>query len=122
VLSPCRENQTSQCGRVLEDILGRSYDMFINRHGAVVEGGHFMALLYYRDWISKYQVIQRSYSHILFRIVKAGPDPRPAELDEISARSSFIMDDEVEVTFEFVDDIPASDSGKYRFIISEVIT
>lgn len=120
VLSPLGSNDGGRCGQVLEDVLGRSYDMFINRQGTVVEGGQFMVLLWSKDWISKYQVIQKSYSHIQFRIVKTGPGPQPVELEEISARARLVMDDDVEVTFEFVDDIVASDSGKYRFIVSEV--
>jgi phenylacetate-CoA ligase len=120
VLSPLGRNDGARHGQVLADILGRSYDFFVNRRGTIVESGHFMLVLWSKDWVSKYQVIQRSYSHILFRIVKVGPDPQPAELEEISARTKLIMDDDVKVTFEFVDDIAASDSGKHRFIISEV--
>jgi phenylacetate-CoA ligase len=120
LLSPQRSKDGGRCGQILADVLGRSYDAFINRHGTLVEGGQFMVLLYLKDWISRYQVVQKSYSHIMFRIVKAGPGPQPGELEEISAGAKSIMDDDVEITFEFVDDIVAADSGKFRFIISEV--
>lgn len=120
VLSPHRSRDGGRCGQVLDAVLGRSYDMFINRQGTLIEGGHFMALLWSRDWISKYQVIQESHSHILFKLVKEGHGPQQAELEEISVGASSIMHDDVKVTFEFVDDIAASDSGKYRFIISKV--
>lgn len=120
VLSPHGSRDGGRCGQVLDAVLGRSYDMFINRQGTLIEGGHFMALLWSRDWISKYQVIQESHSHILFKLVKEGHGPQQAELEEISVGASSIMHDDVKVTFEFVDDIAASDSGKYRFIISKV--
>jgi phenylacetate-CoA ligase len=80
-----------------------------------------MALLWSMDWIWRYQVIQKSCSHIQFRIAKAGPGPQPTELEEISARTRLVIHDDVEVTFEFLDDILATNSGKFRFIISEVI-
>jgi phenylacetate-CoA ligase len=120
ILSPSRNNDGGSVGQVLDDILGRNYDMFINRHGTLVEGGHFMALLWSRDWISKYQVIQKSQSHILFKIVKAGSGPQPAELELISAGAKSIMHDDVDIAFEFVDEIAPSASGKHRFIISEL--
>jgi phenylacetate-CoA ligase len=65
-------------------------------------------------------VRDKSPSCIVFRIVKSGVDPQQAELDEISARTRTIMGDDCEVAFEFADEIVPSDSGKYRFIISEV--
>jgi phenylacetate-CoA ligase len=120
VLSTRTSNDGERCGQVLDAILGRSYDMFINRDGTLVEGGHFMALLWSRDWIAKYQVIQESRSRLLFRIVKAGSGPQPAELEEISAGAKAIMHDDVEITFEFVDEIVPTASGKHRFIISEL--
>ena len=120
VLSPRRSNEQDRCGQVLDAVLGRSYDMFINRDGSLIEGGHFMALLWSRDWIAKYQVIQESRSRILFKIVKAGSGPQAAELEEISAGARSIMHDDVEVTFEFVDEIVPTASGKHRFIISEL--
>jgi phenylacetate-CoA ligase len=120
VLAPPGSNGRGRYEQVLDAVLGRSYDMFINRRGTLIEAGHFMLLLYFRDWVSKYQVVQKSDSHIEFRIVKAGSGPPPAELDEISARVRVIMRDDVKVTFQFADDIVASDSGKFRFIISEV--
>lgn len=122
MLLPAGTGDGHLCGQVLGDVLGRSYDMFINRQGTLVDGGFFMPLLWSRDWISKYQVVQESCSRIVFRIVKAGSEPPSAELDEISAGARSIMHDEVDVAFEFVDDIHASDSGKYRFIISEIRT
>jgi phenylacetate-CoA ligase len=107
-------------GQILAALLGRTYDLFVNRKGVRIEAGHFMPLLYFRDWISKYQVIQKSLSCIVFRIVRSGSDYSQADLDEISEKARLIMDDDCEVVFEFINEIPASDSGKYHYIISEV--
>lgn len=109
-------------GQVLETVLGRTYDMFVNRYGVLVEGGHFMALLYFRDWIAKYQVVQKSHTHIVFRFVSDGNGPEPRELEDLCAKTRLIMHDDVDVSFKFVDDITPAASGKHRFIISEVGT
>jgi phenylacetate-CoA ligase len=121
VLSPRESNDGGRHGQVLEDVLGRTVERYRNRHGILIDSGKLMVLLYYRDWISKYQVIQKSHSHIVYRIVKAPPGPQPDELEEISEKTRLIMEDDVDVTFQLVDEIVASDSGKYRFIISEVV-
>ena len=79
-----------------------------------------MVLLYFRDWIAKYQVIQKSPSDITFRIVMSGSECPQTELDEIAAKTKVIMGHDCETNFEFVDEIPSSESGKFRFLISEV--
>ncbi|HLO14775.1 MAG TPA: hypothetical protein VK206_08100, partial [Anaerolineales bacterium] len=87
----------------------------------LIESGYFMPLLYFRDWIAKYQVIQKSPTSILFKIVKSGVEIPPGELDEIANNTGLIMDDDqCETRFEFVNEIPASESGKFRFLVSEV--
>jgi phenylacetate-CoA ligase len=107
--------------QILAGILGRSYDTFVNSRGILIEGGYFMALLYYRDWIAKYQVIQKSPDCILFRIVTTGTTSLSTELDDLTIKSRRIMgDDTCKILFEFVDEIPTSSSGKYHFIASEV--
>jgi phenylacetate-CoA ligase len=123
MLSGASDPGTRSHGQVLERIVGRTYDMFVNRHGTLVEGGHFMALLYFRDWISRYQVIQEEHSRIVYRVVTRDsetPEQLQAELDEIAAKTSLIMHDDCDVAFEFVDQISPSVSGKYRFIVSRL--
>jgi phenylacetate-CoA ligase len=120
VLSPMKGSDHGKSGQVLETVLGRTVDNFKTRNGVLGDGIYFMFLLYFRDWVSKYQVIQKDFSWVVFKIVKSGPGPQQAELDEIVAKTRLVMGSDCEVTFEFVDDIPASGSGKYRYTISEV--
>jgi phenylacetate-CoA ligase len=121
-LSPVRDSDRGRYGQVLKGVLGRSDDIFKVRNGTLADPGYFTDLLYFKDWIRKYQVIQKSYSYIAFRIVRSESVYRQAELDEISAKTRLVMGDDCEVGFEFVDEIPASGSGKYRYTISEVQT
>ena len=107
-------------GQVLKGVLGRTDDMVRAKNGVLIHGGYFMVMLFFRDWIRKYQVIQKSYSSIVFRIIRSESDYEQAELDEIVAKTKLAMGDDCDVIFEFVKEIPTSASGKYRYIISEV--
>jgi phenylacetate-CoA ligase len=120
VLSPVRRSDQATSGQILTEVLGRTLDVFKAKNGDRIHGGYFLVMLFYRDWIAKYQVIQRSDSCILFRIVRSGADCDHAELDEIAARTRLVMGDDCEVAFEFVDEIAPCDSGKYRYVTSEV--
>ena len=120
-LSPPEANSGNEYGQVLSQILGRTIEVFVNTKGSIVEAGYFMPLLYFRDWISRYQVIQKSPSSVLFKIVSSGSEIPSEELDEIASKTKLIMnDDKCEAHFEFVDEIPASDSGKFRFLVSDI--
>jgi phenylacetate-CoA ligase len=77
-------------------------------------------LLYFRPWVWKFQVVQKSYDSILFRLVTTNGKPPRGELDEIAARSRLAMGDDCKVEFEFCDELPPLRSGKFRYTISEV--
>jgi phenylacetate-CoA ligase len=109
-------------GQILERILGRNDDIFETKDGTQIEGGYFGFLLYSRPWVWKCQVIQKDYSSILFRIKQSEYDYEPEELSDIIYKTRVIMGEDCQVDFEFVDDIPTSPSGKYRYILSEINT
>lgn len=106
--------------QVLAKILGRSMEFFRDKDNQLINPGFFMASLYFRDWISKYQVIQKNRSLIVYKMVKCVPDLPHTDLEDITAITKSAMGEDCEIVFEFVDDIPASDSGKFRFLISEI--
>jgi phenylacetate-CoA ligase len=120
VLAPRQSAGRPPYGQVLEAISGRSGDMFRGNDGRLIHGAYFMTVLWFRDWIRQYQVIQKTPLRVVFRIVSAGPDHPQGELDEIVAKTRLVLGDDCHVGFEFVDHIPASGSGKYRYIMSEV--
>ncbi len=109
-------------GQILERILGRNDDIFETKDGTQIEGGYFGLLLYSRPWVWKCQIIQKDYSSILFKIKQSEYDYEPEELTDIIHKTRVIMGKDCHVDFEFVDDIPTSPSGKYRYILSEINT
>jgi len=121
VLSP---DETCACGRnglIFQKISGRNVDTFKKADGTLIDGEFFTHLLYFRDGVKKFQVIQKDYKAILFKIVKTSSEWLPEERQEIIQKTRRLMGDDCTVSFEFVDQIPPTSSGKYRYTISEIL-
>ena len=106
--------------QVLTHVSGRTVDVFRRSDRTLVDGEYFTHLLYFRPWVSKFQVVQKSPDHILFKIVSAPYQPAQAELDEIAGRARLAMGSECRVDFAFLNELPSLPSGKFRYTISEV--
>jgi len=106
--------------QILEYVSGRSVDMFRRCDKTLVDGEFFTHLLYFRPWVGKFQVVQKSYAHVLFKVVSRNGKPAKEELEEIAARSRLAMGADCRVDFEFLDELPAHPGGKFRYTISEV--
>jgi phenylacetate-CoA ligase len=120
VLSPPNSSMPPGNGQVLETVIGRIGDTFVDRNGNLIHGCYFRSLLSFENWISKFQVIQKSPSLILIRIVKADSYFLLTDLEEISRKSKILMGQDCEIAFEFVDDISSAGSDKFRYVISEM--
>lgn len=119
-LSPARNDDRRDFGQVFEAVTGRTNGIFRTRNGTLVSPGFFTSMLCVKDWIRKYQVIQKSFTHFVFRIVKADSDYEPGELDEIIAYTKLAIGNDCEVDFEFVEEIATSGSGKFEYTICEL--
>ncbi len=117
------KNQECSCGRtgqILAYISGRTIDSFKKKDGTLVSGVYFAHLLFYREWLNKFQVIQKDYSSLIFRIVRKSDQIPEQDLQDIVRKARMVMGEDCEVSFEYVDEIPNLASGKYRYTISEV--
>jgi phenylacetate-CoA ligase len=106
--------------QVLTHVSGRNVDTFRRSDQTLVDGEYFTHLLYYRPWVSKFQVVQKSHAHLLFKVVSVNGKPPSEELEDIAGRSRLAMGKDCHVDFEFCDELPALPSGKFRYTISEV--
>ncbi|MDF5706261.1 MAG: AMP-binding protein [Nostoc sp. S4] len=107
-------------GQILQQVSGRNVDIFKTHTGTLVDGEYFTHLLYFKDWIHKFQIIQKNYLEITIKIIQANSDYFTEELDDIVAKCKLMMGKDCVVNFEFVNNIPVNHSGKYRYTISEV--
>lgn len=120
------------CGRswpLLGKITGRVSDTFVAKDGTQVHGEYFTHLFYFKDWVQKFQVVQEEYDYIRISIVPVEYTTKTnhhqmyrEDLNEVTEDIRKVMDKECEVVFEFVNEIPPTDSGKYRYTISKVTT
>ena len=118
------KNEQCSCGRglpLIEKVVGRATEHFKKSDDSLIFAGFFRQLLYYKDWIKQYQIIQKDYNLIVYRIVKNyNYDLKDKEKEEIINCVKKVMESNCEVKFEFVDNIEPTKSGKYLYTISEV--
>lgn len=105
--------------QALKEVIGRSMDFFKTQDDSLINPGFLMANLYFKNWIARYQIIQKNRLEVVYKFVKAA-DPPEADIEEIIAITRKAMGYGCKVSFDFVDEIPPTASGKYRFLISEV--
>jgi phenylacetate-CoA ligase len=119
-------DKACSCGRgfpLLEQVKGRIRSVFRNKQGDFVDGGIFIRLFYFRENIKQFQVIQESLEQITINIVlKNKKQSKIAEKDflEISESIKKIMRNNIMITYNLVDVINPSPSGKYGYVISKV--
>ncbi len=113
--------EAARGGQRVIRLLGRNVDAFRCRDGTLVDGEYFTHLLYFRDWVEKFQFIQTSYDEVVLRIVsRADHRAVRAELDEMASHTKVALGPSATLRVEWVDEIPPAPSGKYRYTISEV--
>jgi phenylacetate-CoA ligase len=114
------------CGRgfpLLKKVEGRIRCIFKNKQGDLIDGGAFIRLFYFRENIKQFQVIQESLEQITINIVlKNKKQSKIAEKDflEISESIKKIMKSNIMITYNLVDVINPSPSGKYGYVFSKV--
>lgn len=115
-------NQECICGRgatLLKTVTGRTVDIFLTKAGEKVDGEYFTHLIYFKNWVQKFQFIQEEVELIRVKIQVNG-EPPTNELKEIEEKIRLVMGQSCKVEFEFVEDILPHSSGKYRYTISKV--
>lgn len=118
-------NQECTCGRgapLLKTVTGRVMDYFVSKEGRIVPSEYFIHLLgvvLNSGWVKKTQIIQEDYDYIKVKFA-VYTSPSDKEIAEIEEKICLVMGQSCKVEFEFVDDIPPSSSGKYRYTISKV--
>jgi phenylacetate-CoA ligase len=106
--------------QVLRHVSGRNVDVFRTRDQTMIDGEYFTHLMYFRPWVERFQVVQKSHEELVFRVVRVNGEPPAADLAEITAKSRLVMGPACQVRFEFLRDLPAHPSGKFRYTISEL--
>jgi phenylacetate-CoA ligase len=110
------------CGRglpMLDIVEARTVDLFRTRDGRTVYGTFANKLMPTLGDVKQFQVVQKSLDLVVFRLVRDGEIDRD-KLLTVKEVSKATLGDNVEIRFEFVDDLPSTPTGKHRYLISEV--
>ena len=114
--------EVCSCGRglpLLKEIEGRSTDFVIAHDGTILHG---LALIYVlRDLVGvkAFKIIQESLERTSVQIVKEEDYELDSEL-HIQAEFKKRLGENVEIHVEYIEEIKAEKSGKYRYVISNV--
>jgi phenylacetate-CoA ligase len=116
------------CGRpfpTLRAVVGRVLDAFVRADGSLVSGFYVRRFYHRVPWIERFQVIQLDRRRIHVKLVdrERRPDPLAAwreDLARVASHLSGAIGAPCDVSFEFLDEIPAAPSGKYRATLSLV--
>jgi phenylacetate-CoA ligase len=117
-------NKSCSCGRnwpLLEQVSGRISDVFVRKDGMELHGGIFAVLLFTKEWIQKFQVVQEDYEKIkIYLVIEETHTPPQREFDELKQKIKGFMGETCDIEFLIVENIPKSESGKFRYLISNV--
>lgn len=106
----------------LEKVVGRMTDIILTKSGSVVMPEYFIHLIGVvcnQGNIKIFQVLQNKLDEIVIKIVQEG-SIHPSQLMEIEEKIKLVMGDDCRITFEFVDQISKTPTGKFLYTISNI--
>jgi phenylacetate-CoA ligase len=103
----------------LQKVIGRTTDLFKTKDGRKIDGEYFTHLFYFSPWIKRFQVIQNSLDEIVIKIVK-NHQGSASDINEMRKKIKLVMGEDCHVTFEYVDEISKTTTGKFRYTISNI--
>lgn len=109
------------CGRklpLIESLVGRATDI-LEFHNGVRLGGPAITLIFKEFNVCEYQLIQKNRDHLQINIIKDDNFSKE-ESKLLLDTMKFHCGNDVTIEISFVDEIVKSQSGKNRFIISEL--
>lgn len=106
----------------LKDVTGRVMTLFKRPDGGYVSPEffiHMVGVYYNKGDIKQFQIIQKSISEIVVKVVPNGRLEK-STTEKVSSVIKKVMGDKVQIKYVSVKNIPKSKSGKYLYAVSEV--
>jgi phenylacetate-CoA ligase len=111
-----------KCGRntlLLKRVIGRTSDNFILKNGRIVHGEYFTHLFYGIDGVKEFQFVQESIDEFKLYLVK-DENFNESIIDLIQKSIKEIIGNDSKLNIYFVESVPKTPTGKYRFTISKI--
>ncbi len=116
------EDRQCECGRglpLIKDIDGRRLDQILATNGKALTGVFFPHLMKELPEVEKFQVIQKDRKLLLIKLVSSAPLAEPRK-NFCQTEIRKVTGDDMQIEFEYVNEIPLTPSGKYRVTVSEL--
>jgi len=110
------------CGRgssLLDRIEGRVFNVVVTAEGRSAGGAFWTYLSRFVPGIKQFQIEQRDRHGVIFRIVR-GPEWKEEYAHSLERKIKDNLGNGFRVDFEFVDDVPLTPAGKFRFVWSKI--
>lgn len=116
------KNKKCSCGRgmpLIEKVVGRTVNVFKTADNKIIDGEYFTHLFYFKDWVSQFQVVQKSEKNILINLVLKS---KIIEKDKRDIENGIrkVMGSSCRINWKFLKNIKPSNSGKFLYTISEI--
>ena len=111
-----------RCGRntlLLKRVIGRTTDNFILKNGRIVHGEYFTHLFYGLEGIKEFQFVQEKIDRFIFYIVK-DENFDVNIINRLEQEIKNVVGSDSQLDIIFVESIPKTPTGKYRFTISKI--
>jgi len=107
-------------GDVLEEIVGRTVDVFKNINGSLIDGEYFTHLFYFRPWVKKFQIIYKKNTNVInINLVLKDGNNIPIQDKENIERAIIKVMKKVQIKWNIIPQISPDKSGKFRYTIME---
>jgi phenylacetate-CoA ligase len=116
------KSEPCSCGRTLptlSSVTGKAEDIIVTPGGRMVPGPLLSYAFKGIEHLTRSQILQNRADEITVRLV-AGDGFLPRDEDRIRVGLSETLGGDVSIRFEYVDEIPLSARGKYRWVVSSV--
>lgn len=98
-------------------VVGRTLGFFKKKDGGLKHTHFLVQQLFFKDWINKFQLIQKDYDLVEIKIV--GTENKE-EMKKVEDLIIGFLGEEFKIEWNFVDSIQTSISGKYLYTVSDL--
>ena len=117
-------NDECACGRSLplvKFVEGRADDLLVAADGRLISPTVFFPYPFESvDWIKRFRVIQESPKRLVIQVAPKKAVENQSQIIEVAKRKLHELFGNLEVKFEFMENIPLDSSGKFRKVISRI--
>lgn len=100
-----------------QPVVGRTLGFFKKKDGSLKHTHFLVQQLFFKDWIHKFQFIQKDYDLVEIKVV--GKENKE-EMKKIEDLIIGFLGNEFKIHWNFVDEIKPSSSGKYLYTVCEI--